>query len=186
MRLFPKSLRWRVILLTLLGLTAIGVSVWATFGRAIEAAVRRQLVLLALRDDPHPVTRGLARGEIGPHTSIEELIAAHPPDDLRRSGRYVRATYRSRRGVTHVVAVDGRPAAAMHWGWFEEGATFFDHMTPDENNPFYPMTMDAEWSREVRDYYLAHAALGGVAGHWGGMQYRDPLDDVSDVESEGR
>ena len=132
MRLLPKSLKWRVILLTLVGLTAIGVSVWVAFGRDIIDTLFHHGRISSLRNSPHPVTRGLARGEIGPHTPVEELMATHPPDKVFRSGRFVRISYYwGQPGRTHVVAVDGRLLYASYC--FEGRTVFFDHRTADED-----------------------------------------------------
>lgn len=169
MPLLPRSLKWRVRLLTLLGLAAVGGSVWSVFGRKISFSVENQWAIFGLRDDPHPVTRGLARGEIGPHTPIEELIAAHPPDELIRSGRFVTASYYSDRGGTHVVAVDGRVAQARLCG--SQYVYFFDHLTTDEFRAVGLMTLVNEpaWPESVR---AGHRAVAGVAGYEGTCHWR--------------
>lgn len=176
MRLVPKSLKWRAILLTLLGLVSVVVSVWFTFGRQIGWAVEDRWNVLRLRYDPHPVTRGLACGDIGPHTSVEEMIVAHPLDVLLRSGRFVRTSYYTNVSGTHVIGVNGRPACASFCA-LNQHTIFFDHLTRDENRAVTDMTPENGRHRpdEVR---AGHRAVAGVAGYeaactWTGVKRPD-------------
>jgi hypothetical protein len=186
MRLWPKSLKWRTILLTLLGLVAVGGTVVYVWGRPIKNHVREQLEIFGLRDDPHLVTRGLARGEIGPNTSIEELIACHPPDEVLRSGRFVRASYFTDRGGTHVVAVNGRPARASFCA-LGQHTTIFDHLTREEDRTFTDATPENEPHRSdaVR---AGHRAVAGVAGYQASCDYPPYhlLLNETETEKEGR
>lgn len=109
MRLWPHSLRWRTILLTLLGLIAVGVSVWWTFRADISAFVKRQQLLASMRKCRHPLDNALGDGELREGMSVEEWAAAHPPETCTRHDRLVTLRYEGtvRRDSLRVVAVDG-------------------------------------------------------------------------------
>ena len=181
MRLWPKSLKWQAVLLTLVGLLAVGVSGWFTFGQSIRYAIGNQVEIHSLRGDPHPVTRGLARDEIRAGMSVEELIATHTPDELFRSGQFVRAYYLSERGGTYVVAVDGRVARGAFCA-LGQHTVFFDHLTADENSVFWPILPENEPLR-TNGQRTAHRAAAGVAGYCAACDW-PPSREVADPTEE--
>ncbi len=190
MRLLPRSLKWRAILLTLLGLAAVIGTAGYVWWRPIWLHTQSQVEIVCLREDPHPVTRGLARGEIGPQTDIEQMISAHRPDELLRSGQFVRASYYTDRGAdrggTHVVAVNGRPACASFCTGGQH-TIFFDHLTREENRAFTDATPENEPLRSdaVR---AGHRAIAGVAGYRAASDWPPwhKLIAQSQPENEGR
>lgn len=109
MRLWPKSLKWRTILLTLLGLVAVGVSVWWTFRADIAVFVRQQKTLSVLRNSPHALDRAVGNGELRVGVSVDEWAAAHPPRSRCRHDEYDTLMYEGnhRYAPLRVIAVDG-------------------------------------------------------------------------------
>jgi hypothetical protein len=96
-------------------------------------------------------------------------MAAHPPDEVVRSGRFVRASYYSDRAGTHVVAVDGHPARASFCR-LNQHTVFFDHLTAEENRAFWPMTPENEPLRSDSER-TGHRAVAGIAGYHATCQY---------------
>lgn len=109
MRLWPKSLKWRTVLLSLLGLVGVVVSGWWTFRVQINAFVKQQKTLNALRHSPHALDRTVGSGELRVGASVEEFAAAHPPKSRLRHDEYETLRYEGnvRRNSLVVIAVDG-------------------------------------------------------------------------------
>lgn len=159
MRMWPRSLKWRTILLTLLGLVAIGVTAGYMWWRPIWEHLKWQREMATLRESPHPLTRKLARGEVRPGASIEELLEQYPPVKLWRFGRFTEAHYGNN---PDLIAMDGRLVFARS-GWGTSGTIVFNTMSPAE---------EREWSESWSEYYdrrsdgrkAAHGAVGGLMG----------------------
>lgn len=163
MPFLPRSLKWRTILFTLVGLLSIGLSVWATWGRDIEFAIREQMAIHEnqlrirnLREDQDPVMRGLARGEIRAGDSVEELIAAHPPERVARHERYVELEYSF---WLKVVAKDGQLVMAVlrGAGACSPSTVFFNHLTANDE-----LAIET-WASNQRfaERQMCHQAVGG-------------------------
>jgi hypothetical protein len=120
MKLIPRSLKWRTILLTVWVLTSVFGTVWYFYGRDIEQHIARGIGNYRLRDSEDAVVRGFARGEFGPGSSVVELIEKHPPSHVKRWGRFTNVTYED----VFVVAMNGKLLCAIG----PEGHTFFDQM----------------------------------------------------------
>src|SRR5262245_29097945 len=110
MPLLPRSLKWRTILLTLLGLAAVLGPVGYFYWRPMCGYVQNQLQIIHERDSAHPVARGLARGEIRAGMSVEELIVTHPPKRVTRHGRFVDVDYEH---GPDLIAMDGKLVGAI-------------------------------------------------------------------------
>ncbi len=109
MRLIPRTLKWRTILLTLLGLVAVGVSLWWTFRAEINAFVKRQQLLDKMRNCRHTFDNALGNGELREGMPVEEWVAAHPPKSRFRHDQYESLIYEgsARRDSLCVIAIDG-------------------------------------------------------------------------------
>jgi len=137
MRLWPKSLKWRTILLTLFGLLSVLVSVGVFCGRDIYRAVRQHAGNFELRDDPDPIVRALARGEIHSGSDIEEVKAKYPPKHETRIAEFVQFEYPGPQGYQHgphIIAVNGRLAFARQSEYrsYCPSHEFFDTLTEQE------------------------------------------------------
>lgn len=169
MRLIPRTLKWRAILLTLLGLVAVGGTVGYVWWQPIREYIHNQSAIARLREDPDPLTRALARGEVRAGTSVADLTTTYTPVDVIRSGRYTQFSYPN--GLT-ILAKDGRLAYAIHWG---EGAVFFDTMEAGEFSDFLrgylqDQNTESRLSDAQRDWHRSdtdssHSAVAGVAGY---------------------
>ena len=169
MRLWPKSLKWRTILLTLLALVAVIGTVLYVWWRPITGFVSQRVATVEFWDDSDPLTRGLARGEIREGSQVDELIAAYPPQHTIVYDRYTQLHYQN--GVA-VLARDGRLAHACY---IPERATFFDSLDVGEYWAFacgwvkQTQTDDrlqGEQDRWDRFYnHDPHIAVAGVAGN---------------------
>jgi hypothetical protein len=156
MPLLPRSLKWRTILLTLLGLFAVGVSAWWTFRVRVSAFVSQQFALARLRNGDDPVAREFARGRFAPDTPLDELLAEHPSPDVLRYDRYTLVMYEP--GGVAVLAVDGRvrKANTRGPGWH----SFFDTLTPAEQS-----ANDLAFTRwQAAGEFEQQSALAAVAG----------------------
>ena len=111
MRLIPRTLKWRTILLTLLGLAAVGASVWWTFRAEISAFVKRQQTLDKLRHSPHALDRTVGSGELRAGMPVVEFVTTHPPKSRLRHDEYetlmFEGSHRLSTGSLRVIAVDG-------------------------------------------------------------------------------
>jgi hypothetical protein len=158
MRLWPKSLRGRTNLLTLLGLVAVVGTAGYVWWRPINGYVYHQLRIIRERDSAHPVARGLARGEIRAGSSVDDLIAAHPPKRVDRFGRFADVTYDD---CLTLIAVDGKLVFARH-GWCSHSTIFFNHFTPADSQEYEACSV-AEDARRMEDDRCPHRAVCGVA-----------------------
>jgi hypothetical protein len=159
MRLWPRSLKWRTILLTLLGLVAVGGTAGYVWWRPIRGYVSNQMEIWKDRDSEHPVTRGLARGEIRAGSSVEELIATHPPKRVARHGRFVDVTYADGPCLT---AMDGKLVLA-YLGWCSQSTVYFNHLSPAEEREWSDSS-SAELDRRIEEWKNLHGAVGGLMG----------------------
>lgn len=165
MRLWPKSLKWRTILFTLVGLTAVIGTAGYIWWRPISRYVSNQLQIIHERDNAHPVTRGLARGEIRAGSSLDELIAAYPPKRVQRFGRFADVDYKD---GPSLIAVDGNLVFARY-GWCSHATIFFNHFSPALEQE-YSSSSSAEYDRQIEEKMLSHGSVGGLMGfveyHW--------------------
>lgn len=159
MRLWPKSLKWRTTLLTLLGLVAVGGTVGYVWWRPIGGCVSNQMQIWKDRDSAHPVTRGLARGEIRAGSSVDELIAAHPPKRVERHGRFMDLRYAD--GPT-VTAMDGKLILAQ-LGWCSHSTIYFNRLSLAEEKE-WSASSSAEYDRQIEEKMLSHGSVGGLMG----------------------
>jgi hypothetical protein len=160
MPLLPRSLKWRVRLLTLLGLAAVLGPLGYFYWRPVKGYVLNQLAIIRERDDPNPVTRGLARGEIRPGSSVDELEAAHPPKRAYQYGRFRELCYEN--GPT-VTAMDGKLVCAVD-GWCSHAILFFNTLTPAEEME-YSASVSSYWDERAEQSKAPHRAVGGVMGY---------------------
>jgi len=159
MRLWPRSLKWRTILLTLLGLVAIGGTAGYVWWRPIGGYISNQIAIWKDRDDAHPVTRGLARGEIRAGMSVEELIATHPPKCVDRHGRFADVRYAD--GPT-LTAMDGKLVLAQ-LGWCSHSTIYFNTLSATEEKEWSDSS-SAEYDRKIEEKMNAHGSVGGLMG----------------------
>jgi hypothetical protein len=160
MRLLPRSLKWRTVLLTLLGLVAVGVSGWWTFRTQISAYVKQQQTLDKLRRSPHAIDRAVGSGELRVGMSVDEFAATHPPRDRLQHDEYDTLSYEGnhRRDSIRVIAVNGRIVFAGE-RVDEPAGVFVGGMSADECGAY--IASIRRWSER---YIVGRAALGGVAG----------------------
>ncbi len=159
MRLLPRSLKWRAILLTLLGLVAVGGSVWWTFRADISAFVKRQQVLDDLRKSPLAIDQCIGGGQFHVGVSVEEWIAAHPPKSHIRHDEYDTLTYQLtvRRDSPRVIAVNG----AIVFADTESGQpknALAGNLSPDESAAYWRSFL--RWQARQT---VGQAAVCGIA-----------------------
>jgi hypothetical protein len=174
MRVWPKSLKGRTILLTLLGLMGVIGTAGYVWWRPIRGYVHNQLQIIRERDSDDPVVRGLARGEIRAGSSLDDLIAAHPPKRVERFGRFADVYFAN--GVM-VIAVDGKLVFARE-GWCSHCTVFFNHFTPADSQE-YESCSAANHDRQVEEWKNAHGAVGGFAGC---VEYWAPLRNLANPD----
>ncbi len=158
MRLWPKSLKWRTILLTLLGLVAVGGTVGFVWWREIWDHFNWQKQMATLRESPHPLTRKLARGEVRAGDSINEVMASYPPERVWQIGRFTEAHYGNN---PDLIAMDGRLVFARS-GWGTPGTIIFKVMSPAEERE-WSEGWTAYYDLQIEDWKCRHSALCGVA-----------------------
>jgi hypothetical protein len=136
MRLWPKSLKWRAILLTLLvtasscGVTCLlnpsMVDDWVFPARKwVEHQVERQKEIDRLKESEHASLRDLAHGEFGRGSSADEWFAKHPPTQCFRHDNYITAHYlRDEFGIFLVVISRDSELIHAHIGY-----TYYDFFT---------------------------------------------------------
>ena len=158
MRLLPRSLKWRTILLTLLGLIAIGGSVWYTFRADISQFVKQQRQLDRMRKSKSPVDQMIGRGELREGASVAELADAYPPADRIRHDEYETLKYDMKwvRVNLWVIAVDGRVVYAGSDPGSEPG--YVGQMSPNDYWRY-----QASLLRWERNLIAGMAAVNGVA-----------------------
>lgn len=174
MRLWPKSLKWRTILLTLLGLMGVIGTAGYVWWRPINRYVYNQLQIMHERDSADPVARGLARGEIRAGSSVDDLIAAHPPKRVDHFGRFTDVTYPN--SLT-VIAVDGKLTFAQY-GWCSHSTIFFNHFTPADAQE-YEACAAADHERRMEEARCQHSAVCGVAAM---MPHYSPFHKLADPD----
>lgn len=184
MRLWPKSLKWRAILLTML-VTASSLSVacvlnlstvagWANTARHwVEDQHDRQKKIDQLKHSEHAFHRDLARGEFGRGSSAEEWFAKHPPSWCARHDNYITAFYETEERIDQVVVAQDGKLVSAHISW-----TLYDFFTfrteADENDYVY------SFRRWHQGYCATMPAVLGVAAvseriYW--TQFPQPTDD---------
>lgn len=135
MRLWPKSLKWRAIVLTLIvtasscGVTCLlnpsMVDEWVFTARVwMRNQLERQERIDRLKESEHASLRDLARGEFGRGSTADEWFAKHPPTWCVRHDNYITAYYaRDEEIILEVIAQDGELIHA-HIGY-----TYYDFFT---------------------------------------------------------
>lgn len=162
MRLWPKSLKWRTILLTLLGLggsatvayllNRTAVDGWVTgVQKQIQAAEIRQDRLGISKNSPHAPIRDLGNGLFRRGSSADEWFAKHPPARRRQHDEYVAATYEE--GGLTVIARDGRLVFAR-----STLCEYFGFASEADDEAY--QESHARW---LQEYFSARAAVVGVA-----------------------
>jgi hypothetical protein len=159
MPLVPRSLKWRTILLTLLGLIAVGVSGWWTFRADVTAYIKLQQTLAKFRDSTQPIDRAVGGGGIRAGMPVDEWADAFPPKYRFRHDEYQTLRYdaSARREKMTVIAVDGKVVFA---GTDENRleCSFAGRLSPDE-----VVAYRASILRWVSRYTVAKAMVGGIA-----------------------
>jgi len=167
MRLIPRTLKWRAILLTLL-VTASGLTVACVLNLAtvdewifptrvwVTNQLERQQRIDRLKESEEPYLRDLARGEFGPGSSADEWFAKHPPTECMRHDNYITAFYvRNEYTIQVVIAQDGKLVHA-HCG--PTHTEFFTFRTKADENDYV-----ASYERWHKGYCAAMPAVLGVA-----------------------
>jgi hypothetical protein len=159
MPLLPRSLKWRTILLILLGLIAVGVSAWWTFRADITAYIKLQQQLARFRDSTQPIDRAVGNGGIRVGMPVDEWVAAYPPKCRIRHDEYETLSYdaNARRGRMTVIAVDG---VIVFAGTNEDSVegSFAGRLSADQVADYR-----ASLLRWAARYTVANAVIGGVA-----------------------
>lgn len=179
MRLWPKSLKWRTILLTLL-VTASSLVVAYFVNRSavdgwcddvhgwMKEQRDRQERIHRLKSSDEPFLRDLARGEFGRGSSADEWLAKHPPTECIRHDNYVTMLYgRGNFLSPQVIAQDGKLVHA-HYGAFTFLTEFFTFRNDAEETAW-----GDSFRKWDRDQNAARAAVIGVAPLARGRDARD-------------
>lgn len=185
MRLWPKSLKWRTILLTILvvasscGVTCLLkpslVDDWVFPARKwVEYQLERQERIDRLKESEHAFHRDLARGEFGRGSSADEWFAKHPPTECMRHDNYITAYYANVNMyiVQVVIAQDGKLIQAYCGPTHTE---FFTFRTKADENDYAD-----SFKRWHRGHCAAMPAVLGVAAVSDRIhtsQFPQPTDD---------
>lgn len=152
------TLKRRTLLLTGWALAIVLGTAWYAFGPRVARVVAQYRETLRLRDSDDPVVRALARGEIGPGTSVEELIEKYPPKKVRQYGRFVDVRY----DRPDLIAMDGKLVFAK-FGSCSQAHIFFDRLTEADERA-YSASVTTYYDQQFQEWKAAHSAAGGVMG----------------------
>lgn len=164
MPLLPRSLKWRVRLLTLLGLAAVLGPLGYVSWQPLQKYLREERERERDRNSNDPLTRAMGRGQIRAGTTTDELVAFQSPLQHWRHDQY--ETLNSGKegdfGGIRVVAVEGRLVSAYVIGSFE-GHVFFDTMSPEQDQD-YKASRTRYFHERNEQSKAPHRAVGGVTG----------------------
>ncbi len=169
MRLWPRSLKWRTILLTLL-VTASSLVVAYFVNRSavdgwcddvqgwMKEQRERQERIDRLKSSDEPFLRDLARGEFGRGSSADEWLAKHPPTECIRHDNYVTMIYGDGHLLSPHVIAEGGKLVHAHCGWFEIYTEFFTFRSEIAKNAW-----SESFKRWHQGYNATMPAVLGVA-----------------------
>lgn len=175
MRLIPKSLKWRTLLLTAWALAVVFGTIWYFHGGDIKRYVNRHRENYRLRDHDDPVIRGLARGEIGPGASIDEFIATHKPKRVLRHGRFVEVGHQS----VVLVAMDGKLISAYY------GGHIFFYQLSEADELAHLASRSNFFEQERQAWRDRHAAVAGFGFLPSNLGIKSPPDTGFHIRSPG-
>lgn len=133
-----RSRKWRAAAITLTVLAAGCGGFLYRYWDEVKAYADREYRRYWHADGSDAFCRDMASGRFRAGDSVEDLIAAHPPQQICHIGQYTILRIKSRsRGVSyppgggHVVAKDGRLARVSLGNWDAFGAVeLFNTLTP--------------------------------------------------------
>jgi hypothetical protein len=184
MRLWPKSLKWRAILLTLLvtasncGVTCLlnpsMVDDWIFPARVwMRNQLERQERIDKLKESEHAFHRDLALGEFGRESSADKWLAKHPPTVCARHDNYITALYE--RNEYTILVVNAQDGKLVHAHCGPTHTDFFTFRTKADENAY-----SDSFKRWYQGYCATMPAVLGVAAvskRIHASQFPQPTDD---------